>query len=426
MAARVSNPRAVAGALILPATSGEPALHPSTPTDRRMTIPSARTLPREKYLVFGAPRLGEEEIAEVVDSLRSGWLGTGPKVHRFEEQIRDYTGAQHAMALHSCTAALHLSMVASGVGPGDEVITTPMTFAATVNSIIHTGATPVLVDCDRETQLIDPQRIADAVTPRTRAVIPVHLTGRMCDMDAIGTLAEKHALTVIEDAAHALEGVYRGRKVGNISHMTCFSFYVNKNMTTGEGGMVTTNDPELAARIKMFGLHGMSRDAWKRFSDAGYKHYQVEYPGFKYNMMDLQAAIGLHQVPRIDAWLRRREEIWARYDEAFAELPVGRPAAAPDDQVHARHLYTLMVDEGTSGLSRDAFMGQMHERGIGTGCHYIGVHLHPYYQRAFGYTADDFPNATWISERTVSLPMTPFLSDDDVEDVVAAVREIVG
>ncbi|MDB4947950.1 MAG: hypothetical protein JWM27_599 [Gemmatimonadetes bacterium] len=381
---------------------------------------------RESYLVFGAPRLGEAEIAEVVDSLRSGWLGTGPKVGRFEGLLREYTGAEHAMALHSCTAALHLSMIAAGVGPGDEVITTPMTFAATVNSIIHTGATPVLVDCDRDTQLIDPQAVEDAVTPRTRAVIPVHLTGRVCDMDAIGLIAQKHGLVVIEDAAHALESTYRGRKVGNVSQMTCFSFYVTKNMTTGEGGAVTTNDPDLAAKVKTFGLHGMSRDAWKRFSDAGYKHYQVEYPGFKYNMMDLQAAIGLHQFPHLPAWLRRREEIWARYDAAFADLPVGTPPPASDDQTHARHLYTLMVDEARCGVSRDAFMAAMHARGIGTGCHYIGVHLHPYYHRAFGYAADDFPNATWISERTVSIPLTPFLSDGDVEDVVAAVRDVIG
>lgn len=387
---------------------------------------TAGTRTREKYLVFGAPRLGEEEIAEVVDSLRSGWLGTGPKVRRFEEMLREHTGAEHAVALHSCTAALHLAMVASGVGPGDEVITTPMTFAATVNSIVHTGATPVLVDCDRRTQLIDPQRIEDAVTPRTRAVIPVHLTGRVCDMDAVGDIARRRGLMVIEDAAHALEAAYRGRRVGSISQLTCFSFYVTKNMTTGEGGAVTTDDPELAARIKTYGLHGLSHDAWKRFSDAGYRHYQVEYPGFKYNMMDLQAAIGIHQLPRVGEWLRRREEVWARYDEAFACLPVDTPAPPPADQIHARHLYTLMVDRERAGLSRDAFMGELHARGIGTGCHYVGVHLHPYYRRAFGWGPESFPGATWISERTVSLPLSPFLSDEDVEDVIAAVRGVLG
>jgi dTDP-4-amino-4,6-dideoxygalactose transaminase len=380
---------------------------------------------RTRYLVFGAPQLGEEEIAEVVDSLRSGWLGTGPKVHRFEEMLREHTGAEHAMALHSCTAALHLSMVAAGVGRGDEVITTPLTFAATGNSVVHTGATPVLVDCDRDSQLIDPQRIEDAITPRTRAIIPVHLAGRVCDMDAIGDIARRHGLLVIEDAAHALEAEHRGRRVGSISHLTCFSFYVTKNVTTGEGGAVTTNDPELAARIKTYGLHGLSRDAWKRFADSGYRHYEVEYPGFKYNMMDLQAAIGIHQLPRVAEWLRRREEVWRRYDEAFADLDVGTPAPAPAHQRHARHLYTLMVDEARCGISRDRFMEALHERRIGTGCHYVGLHLHPFYRETFGFLPTDFPNATWISERTVSLPLSPFLTDDDVDDVIGAVRDVV-
>jgi len=238
---------------------------------------------REQFLVFGAPLIEEPEVAEVVDSLRSGWLGTGPKVARFEEMFRQYIGAEHAMAVNSCTAGLHLSMVVAGLGPGDEVITTAMTFVATANAIIHTGATPVLVDCDRETGLIDPQRIKDAITPRTRAIVPVHLYGRPCDMDAIMDIAERHNLIVIEDAAHAIETVYKGHKVGNIGHLTCFSFYVTKNVVTGEGGMVTTNNPEFADKIKVYALHGMSKDAWKRFSDEGYKHYQVVVPGFKYN-----------------------------------------------------------------------------------------------------------------------------------------------
>ncbi|MBV9773749.1 MAG: DegT/DnrJ/EryC1/StrS family aminotransferase [Gemmatimonadetes bacterium] len=376
----------------------------------------------DRYLVFGAPTIGDEEIAEVVDSLRSGWIGTGPKVARFEELLREYTGAEHAVAVHSCTAALHLSMVAAGLGPGDEVITTPMTFVATVNAIVHVGATPVLVDCDRDTQLVTPERIEAAVTPRTRAVIPVHLAGRICDLEAIHDIARRHGLLVIEDAAHALEGAYRGRKVGTVSQLTCFSFYVTKNLTTGEGGLVTTSDPDLAGRIRTYALHGLSRDAWKRFSDAGYRHYQVHYPGFKYNMMDLQAAIGIHQVPHLAEWLARRERIWARYDEAFADLPVGTPAPAGPDTVHARHLYTLMVDEARCGVSRDEFMARLHERGIGTGVHYQGVHLHPYYRDAFGWRPEDFPNTTWIGERTLSLPLSGALGDDDVERVVDAVR----
>lgn len=385
----------------------------------RETVKRAR---REQFLVFGSPLIEEAEIREVVDTLRSGWISTGPKVARFEAMFRDYTGSKHAVAVNSCTAGLHLSMVAAGLESGNEVITTPMTFCATVNSIIHTGATPVLVDCDRDTQLIDPQRIEDAITPHTRAIVPVHLCGRPCDMDAIMDIAARHDLMVIEDAAHAIETVYKGRKVGKIGHLTAFSFYVTKNVVTGEGGMVTTDHPDFAEKIKMYALHGMSRDAWKRFSDEGYKHYQVCVPGFKYNMTDLQAAVGLHQLARVEMNLQRRNEIWQMYQEAFADLPVGLPAPDEPDTVHARHLYTLMIQKDRCGLSRDAFIQRLHERNIGAGVHYLGVHLHPYYRDRFGYGPDDFPNATWISERTVSIPLSPKLTDADVADVIEAVR----
>lgn len=374
------------------------------------------------YLTFGAPHVEEAGIAEVVDSLRRGWLGTGPKVGRFEQLIRDYTGAGHAVAVNSCTAALHLSMIVSGVGHGDEVITTPMTFCATANSIIHTGARPVFVDCERDSQLIDPARIEAAITPRTRAIVPVHLTGSVCDMDAIEDIARRHNLVIIEDAAHALEARYRDRKVGTMGNLTCFSFYVTKNITTGEGGVVTTNDGELADRIKMYALHGMTRDAWKRYSDSGYKHYQVVAPGFKYNMMDLQAAIGIHQLTHIEAWLQRRSDIWRRYDEELRDLPVGLPAPQQPHVRHARHLYTLMIDPDRCGVTRDEFMQRMHERQIGTGVHYIGVHLHPYYRETFGYRPEDFPNSSWISDRTVSIPLSPHLTDADAAAVITAVR----
>ena len=380
---------------------------------------------RETYLVFGAPLIEEAEINEVVDSMRSGWLGTGPKVARFESMFREYVGTQYALALNSCTAGLHLSMLAAGLGPGDEVITTAMTFAATANTIIHSGATPVLVDCDRATGLIDPQRIEEAVTERTRAIVPVHLYGRPCDMDAIMDIAKRHNLVVIEDAAHAIEAKYKGRKIGSIGHLGNFSFYVTKNMVTGEGGMVTTNNAEYAGKIKVYGLHGMSKDAWKRFSDDGYKHYQVVYPGFKYNMMDLQAAIGIHQLGKVDGWLPRRDEVWQRYNEAFADLPVERPAPDEPETVHARHLYTLLIDEARCGLTRDQFMLRLHQQQIGTGVHYIGVHLHPYYQERFKFHPNDFPNATYISEHTVSLPLSPKLSDEDVADVIEVVRTVI-
>lgn len=385
----------------------------------------SETKPQHEYLVFGSPIINDEEIEEVVDSLKSCWLGTGPKVARFEEKFRQYAGSEFALAVNSCTAGLHLAMIVAGVGPGDEVITTAMTFTATVNAISHTGATPVLVDVDRETALIDPERIRKAITPQTKAIVPVHLYGRPCDMDEIMAIADEHNLLVIEDAAHAIEAVYKGKKIGTIGDLSAFSFYVTKNMTTGEGGMVTTNNPDFADKIKVYALHGMSKDAWKRFSDEGYKHYQVVAPGFKYNMMDIQAAIGIHQMDHLGGWLLRRNEIWQRYNEAFADLPVTLPAEDEPNTVHARHLYTLLIDEQEAGISRDAFMSELHKRNIGTGVHYLGVHLHPYYRDRFGFEPSDFPNATWLSERTVSIPLSPKLKDSDVEYIISTIRTII-
>jgi dTDP-4-amino-4,6-dideoxygalactose transaminase len=377
------------------------------------------------YIVFGSPIIAEEEIEAVMQTLKTCWIGTGPRVHELQEVFAKYTGASHAIATASCTAALHLAMVASGVGPGDEVITTPMTFCATANAIVHTGATPVFADCERDTMNIDPEAVRAAVTPKTKAILPVHFAGRPANMNAISAIAKQHGLLVIEDAAHAIESTYHGKKVGSISDITCFSFYVTKNLTTGEGGMVTTNDPELAKKIRIYGLHGMSADAWSRFSDKGYKHYDVIFPGFKYNLTDIAAALGLAQLPKLEAWLRRRNEVWSRYDEAFADLAVTRPAPAENGTVHARHLYMLLIEEGAP-VSRDEFMGAMHKRGIGTGVHYRALHGHPYYRERWGYRPEQFPNAHYIGERTVSLPLTPKLTDADVQRIITAAREILG
>ncbi len=377
------------------------------------------------YITFGAPRFGAAERAEVIDSMDRGWIGTGPKVQQFEQAFREYIGVPHAVAVSSCTAALHLSMVVAGIEPGDEVITTSMTFAATANAIIHAGGTPVLVDCDRASQLIEAGSIERAITPRTRAIIPVHLAGRICDMRSIMELARKHGLVVIEDAAHAIEGAIDGQKVGGIGDFTCFSFYVTKNITTGEGGMITTTSAEHEAELRKFALHGLSKDAWQRYQDDGMRHYEVCVPGFKYNFTDLHAALGLHQMAQIEPWLLRREEIWRRYDTAFAGLPVDLPLPAPAGMRHARHLYTLMIDLERTGITRDRFMQALHERGIGTGVHYVAVHLQPYYRQTFNYPPESLPNAAWISERTVSLPLSPHLSDDDVERVVAAVHDVL-
>jgi dTDP-4-amino-4,6-dideoxygalactose transaminase len=378
------------------------------------------------YIVFGAPLIGEEEIAEVCATLRSGWLGTGPRVRRFEELFRDYVGARHAVAVNSCTAALHLSLLVSGVGPGDEVITTPMTFCATANAILHAGARPVFVDVNPATMNLDPAAVAAAITPRTRAIVPVHLAGRPCPMAEIEALAARHGLLVIEDAAHCIEGRYRGRKVGAISPLTCFSFYVTKNLTTAEGGMVTTDSDELAAKLKMYALHGMSADAWHRFSDKGYKHYQVVFPGFKYNMTDIQAALGLHQLGRLEAQLRRRNEIWRQYDQAFADLPVRTPAPAEPDTVHARHLYTLRVAPEGGGKRRDEILQELHALGVGTGVHYTALHLHPYHRETFGYREGMFPHAEEIGATTFSLPLSGKLTAAEVDRVIEAVREVLG
>ena len=378
---------------------------------------------REGFLVFGAPLIEQPEIDEVVECLQSGWIGSGPRVARFEEQFREYTGAGHALALNSCTAALHLAFHALGVGPGDEVIAPSMTFVATSNAAIHAGATPILVDCDRQTMNIDPAAIEAAVTPRTRAIVVVHFAGRPCEMDAILAIARKHDLRVVEDCAHGIETEYHGRHVGTFGDVGCFSFYVTKNVVTGEGGMAIAARQDLADRMRTLALHGMTKDAWKRFSDKGYLHYDVVEAGFKYNMMDIQAAIGIHQLARVERTRRRRAEIWQAYCAAFGDLPVFLPAPPAPDTRHALHLFTLLIDTDHTHVSRDEFLAAMTARNIGTGVHYRAVHLHPFYQQRFGYRAGQIPNAEWISERTVSLPISPKLSDDDVSDVIRAVRE---
>ena len=380
---------------------------------------------KDRFLVFGSPPLLEAEIAEVVDSFRKGWIGTGPKVARFEQMFAEYVGAKHAMAVSSCTAALHLGTLAAGIGPGEEVVLPSMTFAATANAVIHTGATPVFVDCDRATMNIDPHAVRAAITPRTRAIMPVDFAGRPVDFEALSAIAHEHQLAMIEDAAHCVEGVYHGRKVGTISDATCFSFYVTKNVTTIEGGMITTENDAWATLIRTSALHGMSADAWARFSDSGFKHYQVVSPGFKYNMTDVSAAVGIHQLPRVDEWLDRRRQIWERYDHAFADLALEVPAPIEVDTVHARHLYTILVNLEATRASRDDVLNALQAEGIGCGVHYIALHLHRYFRDQFKLDAADFPNSTRVSERTISLPLSPKLTDDDVDDVITAVRKVM-
>jgi dTDP-4-amino-4,6-dideoxygalactose transaminase len=375
------------------------------------------------FILFGAPDIAEAEIQEVLATLESGWLGTGPRVAAFESQFATFKGlsSPHVAALNSCTAALHLSLLAAGVGQGDEVITSPLTFCATVNAILHTGATPVLVDVDPLTMNIDPTQIERKISSKTKVLLPVHVAGLPCDMDAILDIATRHRLQIIEDCAHAVEANYRGRPTGTLGDYGCFSFYATKNITSGEGGMVLARDPERAHYIKVMSLHGMSRDAWNRFSGEGYKHYQVVECGFKYNMMDLQAAIGMHQLGRVEAAWARRQAIWNRYQNAFLELPLICPVAPPPYVRHAHHLYTLLVDEQRCGVSRDQFLTRMTNLGIGVGVHYLALTEHPYYQQRLGWKPEDTPIATTIGRQTVSLPMSPKLTDDEVERVIAAV-----
>jgi len=380
---------------------------------------------RKSLLVFGQPKIESAEIEEVVQTLRSGWLGTGPKVEKFQDLFATYTGAKFALALNSCTAGLHLAMLVAGVGQDDEVITTPLTFCATANAIIHTGARPVFVDVQRGTMNIDPAAIERAIGPRTKAIIPVHFAGRPCEMDAIMALAKKHKILVIEDAAHCIEGRYKGCKIGNIGDLTCFSFYVTKNVVTGEGGMVTTNRRSWADQIRIHGLHGMSCDAWLRYSDVGYKHYQVLYPGYKFNMTDMQASLGIHQLARVEESWKRRSEIWERYNHVFSNDPIGIPMPEEANTKHARHLYTVLIDPDRAGMTRDDFQVKLFDMNIGTGIHFMALHLHEFYAKTYGYKRGDFPNAEFISERTLSLPLSPGLSDEDINDVMEAVQALL-
>lgn len=378
------------------------------------------------YLVFGQPQIEEAEIAEVLACMESCWLGTGPRVQAFEKAFAAYKemGDGGVAAVNSCTAALHLAMVASGVGPGDEVITTPMTFCATVNAILHTGATPVLADIDPHTFNLDPATVEAVITPATKAILLVHFGGLPCDMDRLKSLADEHDLMIIEDCAHAIESRIDGKPAGTLGDMGCFSFYATKNLTTGEGGMVIASDEKLISRIKVLALHGMSKDAWHRFGDTGYRHYRVTECGFKYNMMDLQAAIGLHQLQRLDSNLTVRENIWQQYDKAFSDLDLQRPIAPPEGVRHARHLYTILVPDSEGGQLRDRFLNAMHNRGIGTGVHYLSVPEHPYYQTTLGLSPKDFPLAWEVGRRTLSLPLSAKLTDNDVARVIQAVREV--
>lgn len=381
---------------------------------------------RAKFLPYALPFIEQEEIDEVIGTLKSGWLSTGPKVRQFEEEFQQLTGAKHAIAVNSCTAALFLALKARGIGSGDEVITTPLTFCATANTIIHTGAAPVFVDIDPATLNLDAEKIEAAITPHTKAIVPVHFAGQSCDMDRILAIAKKYDLFVLEDAAHALYTTYHGQPVGSISDATAFSFYATKNLATGEGGMLTTNDDALAARIRRLALHGMSKGAWNRYGEKGTWYYEVEEPGYKMNMFDVQASLGLVQLSRLDDMQARREQIAKEYNQAFQkEAGLILPPVHQEGR-HAWHLYVLQVNPKEAFITRDELIDQLQkEYKIGTSVHFIPVHLHPYYKETYHYSPEDFPESLAYYKQTLSLPLYPSMTDEDVQDVITAVLSIL-
>lgn len=376
-------------------------------------------------LPFHQAWLDDDEINEVVDTLKSGWLTTGPKTHRFEEAFKAYIGCKHAIGLNSCTAGLHLSLNAMGFKPGDEVITTPLTFPATANVILHQNLKPVFADIEEGTLNIDVRKIGEKINRNTRAIMPVHFAGHSCDMDAIDDLARKHNLTVIEDAAHALETRYKGRKIGNLGHLTSFSFYATKNITTGEGGMLTTNDDALAEKIRMARLHGLSKDAWKRYGKEGFSHWELHLPGYKYNMSDINAALGIHQLKKVDRFLDLRKQYVALYDQAFRDMEELRALQILDYTSHAHHIYVIVLCLEKLTVTRDQFLNAMQAAGIGVAVHFSALHLQPFYRKEHGTKPEDLPVATRCSERILSLPLYPKMSVADVERVIHTVVTLI-
>lgn len=378
------------------------------------------------FIPFNRPEIDDAEIAEVVSTLRSGWLTTGVRTAQFEKDFKAYVGARHGQAVSSCTAALHLALAALNIGPGDEVITTPLTFCATVSVIVHVGATPVLADVLPDGN-IDPESIEQRITPRTKAIIPVHLAGAPCDMEAIWKLAQKHHLFVIEDAAHAAGAEYKGQKIGSEkfpSDAVCFSFYATKNLTTGEGGMITVNDKALAERVKMLTLHGINKDAWNRYREDGSWYYEVLECGFKYNLSDLQSALGIHQLRKLDRFTERRTQYAEFYHEAFADLPELELPEISRTGRHCWHLYALRLRLNSLTIDRSRFIAELRKRNIGASVHFIPIQLHPFFKKWAELPENHCPRALALYPRLVSLPLYPSMTEEEVFYVARAVREI--
>ena len=380
---------------------------------------------KENFLVFGQPQINEIEIQDVVETLRSGWIGTGPKVQQFEKQFSIYKKVNGAVALNSCTSATHLSLLISKIQKGDEIITTPMTFCSTINSIIHAGGTPVLADIEPDTWNISPTEIEKKITPKTKAIVIVHFAGRSCNMSSIMKLVTKHNLILIEDCAHAIETIYHDRPAGTFGDFGVFSFYSTKNLVTGEGGMLISKTKKSLEKAKVLGLHGMNKDAWKRYGDEGFKHYDVTECGFKYNMMDMQAVLGIQQLRRIEQNWIKRQKVWDYYMDALSELPIKLPSKIEPKTKHAFHLFQILVDEKQVKISRNKFIDKMTENNIGVGVHYLSVPEHTFYKKKYGWNPADFPVAKNIGRQIVSLPISPKLTENDIRDVVNAVHQSI-
>ncbi len=379
---------------------------------------------RLDFLPFHSYSFDDEEKKAVLDVLDSGWITTGPKTKQFEQVFAEYIGCKYAIALNSCTAGLHLGLIANNIGAGDEVIVPAITFAATANVVEHCGAKPVIVDVNADTLNIDINKIERNITPNTKAIIPVHMAGQPCDLEAISKIASKYNLLVIEDAAHAIEAKYKGKKIGNLSKLTAFSFYATKNITTSEGGMITTNDEELAEKIRILSLHGISKDAWKRYSNEGYKNYDIVYPGYKYNMTDLQASLGIQQLRKVDSFLEKRNSHKLLYDSLLRDVPEITFIKEIPDIIHARHLYIIKLNL-PSNITRDMFMELMIRENIGVAVHFIGLHLHSYYKNTYNLKPEDFPEATKASENIISLPFYPKLKEEDIKYVCTKIKELL-
>jgi dTDP-4-amino-4,6-dideoxygalactose transaminase len=380
---------------------------------------------KSEFVVFGQPLILQDEINEVSACLSRRWIGTGPLVNKFEESFSKYLDVPYVAAVNSCTSALHLALIALKIGKGDEVITTPLTFCATVNSILYVGAKPILADIDPETLNISPSAIEKAITSRTKAIIPVHFAGRPCQMKEIMRIARKNNLKVIEDCAHAIESKYENKHLGTIGDIGCFSFYATKSITTGEGGMVVTKDKSIISKIKTLSLHGLSRNAWERFSRAGFSHYQVVDLGYKYNMTDLAAAIGIHQLKRINKNWIKRKLIWNLYMKELSGLPLKLPCPPERNQLHSYHLFTPLLELNKLRYGRDWIMKAIQSENIGSGVHYIPLHWHPYYRKTIKFRTKDLPNSNMVGERTFSLPISGAMSVSQAVKVARALKRIL-